>query len=388
MTKQQPLGTSLLTVHGSYYTYHFLGNGAQFRVYAIHNLQGLATGRVIKVPLDYQETMDAVRRPLSLITPLVSNDELEERTHKRVRDIMQYRHTLLNIIQGAYSKDPRFMKQLGNLRVLQSPIPAQPGSSHQSYYLPIFYTQDHVHTVPHFMEHFALANMQYRSDVTVDDIAIVKQLVDHFITLNYAIWEYGFFEFVFKPENMGIRFLDSRTIDVIWTDVAEYITDLSQAEVIIKEKRWLHPLMTHKVDYAYMPSILHDYFSRACDKAFTVETLRAHWRKRSQKIEKRALRELKLKSMFKHGSQAAINTWLAEQTIRRDLYSGLAPDRLDNMNIPTNDLYNLLHHRPPLQSVDTVPLGIERKIAQQQEAKHGNPLMYTPLLSDLRGADA
>ncbi len=355
--------TNTPTIDGTFYSYNFIGNGAQFRVYAIHNHLGMPTSRVIKVPLDFDETLIVISEPLRKIISYSSEDEFQALAYKRVKDIFKYKHTLLALLQGAHGKDQHFMQLHGNLKVLQAPIPAPLESNIQSYLLPIFYTQDQVTTVSAFWENFTLAHIPYASTLTPRDIKVIETLIASMIQLNYALWEYGFFEFVFKPENMGVR-LSSKKIDVIWMDAAEYVTNIQQAEAILHEKHWLHPLMTNKVDYTYLPSVLHEYYAEACDKAFTPEMLHRHWRRKSDQLERKARWRLRAHALMTRDPKKLVRLWVERQTVRSSLYSGLHSEQIDSMQIPVADLEKLLQDRPQLRGADTADLDIERRLAR------------------------
>ena len=256
------------------------------------------------------------------------------------------------------------MHSLGNLRILQAAIPASANTQVESYLLPIFYTQDQVTTVAAFWETFTLAHIPYANPLTPQDIKIVEMLIAKMIQLNYSLWEYGVFEFVFKPENMGVRHTKNG-LDMIWMDAAEYITDLEKAEAILKEKHWLHPLMKHKIDYAYIPSVLHEYYAEACEKAFTPEMLHKHWRRKSLHHERKARQKLWLRSKFTHDPKKHVRLWIERQTVRSSLYSGLLPAQIDSMQIPIEDLTRLLHDRRQLAGIDTTDLEIERNLASK-----------------------
>jgi len=326
---------------GTFYRYHFIGNGAQFRVYAIHSATDQPTGRVIKVPLDFEETRHVVAAPLSRIATYNTVDEFNALLDARVRDIMRYKHTLPALLQGIYGQDNRFMQNLGQLRMLQAPIPSDIAGA---YFLPIYYTQDQVTTIGRYLEHFRFIQPNYPNDLAPSDIAIVQKLVQEIISLHYAIWEYGFFEFVFKPENMGIRMRGSK-VEVIWMDLAEHITDKDQAEAILAERRWQHSLLPHKIDYIYLPAILHDYYIKACDEAFTLQEFRKRWRRRCVVQERKQQRRLQRKMLFTKDSQRRVALWVAQQNVPHTLYHGLANERVDDMNIPHKDLITLYNDR-------------------------------------------
>lgn len=345
---------STTPLDGTLYRYYFVGHGAQFRVYSVYTLDGKPTGRVIKVPLDFDETKQAILAPLRLIAQYNSDEELDELADARTREVMQYKHDMPNLVQGILGEDKNFMHKLGAIKVLQAPIPAPVKHGPAAYYLPIFFTQDYVMTLDAYLQHFRLANISYTRDLDVRSIRVLKHVIRQMINLNFLIWEYGIFEFVFKPENLGIRFAKNGAAELIWMDLAEHITDLEKAESIIGEKRWLHPLMPHKIDYQFMPSVLHDYYTEACNKAFTVENLRKHWRKRCIKAEKQHARQLRVKELMAYGRKEAVTHWVNRHNLSVSLYKGFPRHSIDDMNIPVADLELLLRdkHRanPPESS--------------------------------------
>ena len=355
---------------GTFYRYHFIGNGAQFRVYSITLANGKPTGRVIKVPLDFDETKYVITGPLSKIAQYDSVAELDTLANARAREVMQFKHTLPALLGGAYGKDQQFMAELGHLKMLQAPIPTQatPGA----YFLPLFYTQDQVTTIGGYLEHFRFVERTPDNELTIKDISIVEKLVQKIIELHYSIWEYGFFEFVFKPENMGVYARDKNNITIIWMDLAEHITDREKAEKILLEKRWHHPLMPHKIDYIYMPAILHEYYVQACDKAFTVEEFRKRWRRKCMAIEAKHRRRLQAQALLMRDEKKLVANWITQQNLHKTMYQGLASAQIDSMNIPQSDLVMLFNDRRTIM----MPHGDINVLEpiERDEASHGPDL--------------
>lgn len=353
---------------GTLYRYYFVGHGAQFRVYSIYTLDDKPTGRVIKVPLDFEETKSSITAPLRLVAQYNTEEELDELADARTREVMQFKHDMPNLMQGIMGEDKNFMRKLGTMKVLQAPIPAPVKSGPAAYYLPIFFTQDYVMTLDAYLQHFRLASISYTRDLDIQTIRMLKHVTKQMIALNFLIWEYGIFEFVFKPENLGIRFSKHGSVELIWMDLAEHITDLQKAEEIIGEKRWLHPLMPHKIDYQFMPSVLHDYYTQACNKAFTVENLRKHWRRRCIKAEARRARELKVKEVLSYNHKQSVTYWVNRHNLSVSLYRGFHKHTIDDMDIPIADLELLLRDRhranPPENSFREEQ--IERHLARSK----------------------
>ena len=363
--------TSLETTQpliGTFYRYHFIGNGAQFRVYAVHSVSDKPTGRVIKVPLDFNETKYVITPPLSRIAHYDTAQEFNSLANERAREVMQFKHTLPRLLEGAYGRDTRFMANLGHLKMLQAPIPTQaiPGA----YFLPLFYTQDQVTTIGGYLEHFRFAEKTLTNEVTTKDIAIIEKLIQKIIDLHYTIWEYGFFEFVFKPENMGVH-QNGNDINIIWMDLAEHITDKAQAEKILLEKRWHHPILPQKIDYIYLPTILQEHYIKACDEAFTLAEFRRRWRRKCDALEAKYRRKLHAQALLMRDERKIVANWIAQQNLHNTIYQGLKPEQIDSMNIPQSDLVLLYNDRRSILTVQQSDIlePVERNLAMTSEQK-------------------
>ncbi len=350
---------------GTYYHYYFVGHGAQFRVYAVYTLADKPTGRVIKVPLDFTESKDAIWDPLKLTATYTTEEELDVLADARAREVMQFKHAMPGLVQGVLGEDTTFNQSLGNLKILQTPIPVDEQQSQPAYYLPIFFTQDYVLTLDTYLQRFRLANNKYTRTLDGRSIHMLKSIVEQIIELHYLIWQYGIFEFVFKPENFGIRFRSTGSPQLIWMDLAEHITDLNQAEKIIEEKRWLHPLMPRKIDYQFMPAILHEYYADTCDQAFTVSQLHKKWRQKSTHIEQLHAKRLRLKELTTLDSKKSVSYWVARHNLSTSLYRGFTDHSIDDLDIPVADLSILLadRNRKNPASAAFIEEKIERAIA-------------------------
>lgn len=367
-----PLQTN--PILGEFYNYYFIGNGAQFRVYAIYTLDGRATGRVIKVPLSFTETKANIIEPLRSLNKHRSDDHLDELATQRAVEVMQFKYDLPNLVQGIFGRDRNFSSRLGNLKILQTPIPANTDTSQTAYYLPVFFTQDYVVTLDDYLQNFRLATISYTRDLDVENIKLLKQVINQIIELNYMIWEYGIFEFVFKPENIGIRAKVNGALELIWMDLAEHITDLEQAAAIMHEKRWLHPLMAHKIDYQFLPTVLHDHYTKVMNSAFSEDTLRKHWRRKSIRTEEREAKKILVKEFLARDDKQSVGLWVARHNLSRSLYKGFPDQSIDDMGIPVEDLQALLrdkHHENLYQS-----RFIQERIERKRSASDPNALLF------------
>ena len=374
-----PLTDTTGTIEGALYKYRFVGSGAQFRAYGVYAHDGRPTGRVVKVPLDYEETRQAIIEPLRKLGKHTSEDHLAELAEKRVREVMRYKYDVPNLMQGILGRDEGFMHQLGALKILQAPIPAAPQDGSATYFLPTLFTQDYVMTLDEYLQQFRLAANPHLRTLDAAAIRTLKGVVAQVIQLNFAIWEYGIFEFVFKPENFGIRMNGRGEPELIWMDLAEHITDLAQAEAILAERRWLHALMPHKVDYQFMPAVLHDYYAEMCDKAFTAEALHKRWRKKCVRAETAERRKLRMKEAVTADDKKTVALWVARHNLSESLYRGFSENNVDDLQIPVGDIELLLgdKYREGMQKRPSAEERMERHMAELGE---GSILRIYPLI--------
>ena len=99
-------------IKGSVYHYQFIDHGAQYRVYAIFTADGEETGRVIKVPLAFDESK-RVLTPFLLQLGL-DEAEIDRRTHQ----LMIRKQQLPGLMQGMFADDAKLVQSLGNLKLV------------------------------------------------------------------------------------------------------------------------------------------------------------------------------------------------------------------------------------------------------------------------------
>lgn len=352
-------------IQGTFYRYVFVGSGAQFRVYAVYTHDGRPTRRVVKVPLDFDETRRAILEPLRKLEMHDTQEMFDELADKRTYEIMRFKYDVPRLIEGILGEDKVFRRKIGNLKMLQMPIPASK-TDNGAYYLPTLFTQDYVITLDEYLQQFRLAANPYMRTLEMEAVRQLEEVVDQVISLNFEIWEYGIFEFVFKPENFGIRFNSNGRAELIWIDLAEHITDLDEAASILKERRWRHAMLPHKVDYQFMPTIIQDYFMEACDKSLTVENLHKYWRRKSIRIEKARSRKLRMREIVTQDSKKAVGYWIARHNLSQSLYKGFLPHTIDDLAMPLSDVEQLLDDRAYLTTgrVISVEEKMERRMAE------------------------
>lgn len=370
------------SIDGIYYKYYFAGSGAQFRVYAIYTHDGRSTGRVVKVPLDLLETKQAIFEPLRQLHPELSDDTLDERADVRAQEVMNLKYDVPRLIQGVLGDDKPFRRKIGNLRMLQVPIPAA-DSTIGAYYLPTLFTQDYVVTLDEYFQQFRMASNPYMRTLELKAVHQLKKVIDQIVALHFSIWEYGLFEFVFKPENFGIRFNARGGLQLIWIDLAEHITDLSAAETIIAERRWRHATMTHKVDYQFMPIILQEYYIEVCDRMLTIDNLHKYWRRKSEQIERSQVRKLRVKELLSTDDKKTVRHWISRHTLSQTLYQGFRPETIDDMQLPISDIEALISDRHYADNEKKVSIEerVERRMSLRDEPVQNVFPLVIPLFS-------
>lgn len=346
-------------ISGTLYRYLYIDHGAQFRVYAILASDGMPTGRVVKVPLDFTESK-------YVLAPYFSEAGFPEaEINRRIHKLMLQKQRLPELLQGIYAASPQLMGLLGNLRIV--PILARPAQPEHGYFMPLNLTQDHVTPMAEFLHPFRFAEMPPQR-ITIRHVHQVRQVMRAIIDLHYRLWEYGIMETTFKLENIGVIPTSNK---VILVDAGEYTLKLHEAEAIIAEKKWRHALSTDKIDHLYLPTILHKEYSELCNTMLTVEAVRKHWNKRSRIIERRASQRIKLRERLTHDPQKELALWIQQQTLTQHLHSGIPKERIENMLISHADLTMLLEDKRvtimPLTDIELQEKA-ERDLASSQPA--------------------
>jgi hypothetical protein len=306
-----------------------------------------------------------------------SQAEFAALVDQRAHEMMQYKYTVPDLVQGILGEDRHFMRKIGHLKLLQVPIPAKIDEKPEVYYLPMLFTQDFVVTLDDYLQQFRMASNVYMRTLEASAIRQLKGIFDQIIQLHFAIWEYGIFEFVFKPENFGMRFSKNGVVELIWMDLAEHITDVSEAERILGERRWMHATMPHKIDYQFLPIILQEYYTSVCDKALTIQNLRRYWRRKSIHAENVQTRKLRLKQFIARTDKKIVDHWVARRMVSHSLREGFVRSTVDDLQIPIQDIELLINDHV---AIDDKRASIEEKIERHREETGGGQRVL-PLLS-------
>ena len=347
------MGKQKDTIKGSVYHYRFIDHGAQYRVYAIYTADGEATGRVVKVPLSFDESKRVL---MPYLTPLGLD---EEEIDRRIHQLMLRKQQLPRLVQGMFARDRRLVQSLGNLKLV--PILATPPKSAPDYMMPLYFTQDYVMPMAEFMHTFRFMRQRLHK-VTLGDAKRARQLMHAIIELHYLLWEYGIFDMTFKLENVGVVLREGKIVRVVLVDGAEHTYDFDEAVTIIAERKWRNCLNTVKMDHLFLPVILHEEYAAIMSRGLTEEALRKHWQRKSRALERRKALELKTRQFVTRDAKKKLAVWMEQQSLHEELHQGIPRSCIDMTNIPYADLLLLLNDT----RAGTMPLNV---IASQEKAE-------------------
>ncbi len=319
-------------LRGAFYSYRYIDQGAQFRVYAVHTSEDKPTDRVIKVPLGFEESKQVLAPHLRIL----NMDEYE--IDSVVHELLYKKQQLPLLLQGIFGQNARLMDLLGNLKIVPGLAPVR--NPDPAYFLPLFFTQDLITPMAHVMHRFRFADLPpYK--LQPRDVRQMERLIQQIIQLHYHLWEYGIFERGFKLENIGISQVKHKVRTTL-VDIGEYTLNRQEAESILVEQRWRNALNALKTDNLFVPAILHQHYIDVCNRALTPEALRKRWQRRSVKIERRTDALLHLKEILARNPQKEMSLWMQRQTLSTSLYSGVPQNRVDDLQIPHEELALLL----------------------------------------------
>ncbi|MGF7228942.1 MAG: hypothetical protein ACQR33_03045 [Candidatus Saccharibacteria bacterium] len=346
-------------LRGAVYAYRYIDHGAQYRIYAVHTMDGAETGRVVKVPLDFVESRQALAPHLKKLA--FTESEIDHRIHT----LILRKQELPRLLQGIFANDKALMRMTGDLRLI--PVLVNVPQSSPEYTMPVYFTQKQVTPMADFMHRFRFVDSA-SSRLSLSDVKQARHLIRAIIQLHYHLWEYGVFELTFKLENVGITPSGRSSMHATLVDMAEHTLDIGLAKTTLAEQKWHHWCNPIKTDHLFLPLVLHHEYMRMCDQMLTPEALERHWRKRSDAITRRASRTLRIQQMLKHNSEKELALWVKRQTLRTVLYRGIPEHRIDTMMIPRADLellYKDTHTNKAPASRTELQAEAERAMAQQ-----------------------
>jgi hypothetical protein len=296
-------------------------------------VDGVETGRVIKVPISFSESKKVLAPHLVHLN--LSPEEVDARIHT----LMIRKQQLPGLVRGMFATDRRLMDSLGDLRLV--PVLAAPPKGSPDYFMPLFFTQEYVTPMAHFMHTYRFIR-QRTHIVSINDARRARQLVRAIIDLHYKLWEYGIFDTTFKIENVGVICGRHDVTRAILVDSAEHIYNLDEAERILDKRKWKYATDPAKTDHLFLPVILHEEYMDMFNRALTIDELRKRWQRKSRAIEKRKSMWLAVRQMMARSDERSLAMWLERQSLRSNLHKGIPNNRIDATGIPYADLTVLL----------------------------------------------
>jgi hypothetical protein len=137
----------------------------------------------------------------------------------------------------------------------------------------VIYTQDKLSMVGD-----TLRSLAGQPDISKGDIQHLKRIIDDYVERTYALWEYGFADYVFKLADTGYNADNKLT----FADIGEFSSDPEFIRKVLADRRWLHATIPDKIDFPQIPKQLQDYYITTLDHAFTEAHLLARWGRKHQ----------------------------------------------------------------------------------------------------------
>jgi hypothetical protein len=243
-----------------------LGSGSQFRAFDMHN------DRVLKLPLTTQETAIVVTKRRHNMQPLskVETASVEARVHTAIGG----KARIPAMISHSFYDTRGFLEILGNpVLVDANSVLPKDASSKQWGDGRVIYTQDKLSMVGDTLRELARQPVLGKSDVQH-----LKQIIDEYVERTYALWEYGFADYVFKLGDTGY----SADNKLTFADLGEFSSDPEFIRKILVDRRWLHATIPDKIDFPQIPEQLREYYIETLDNAFTEAHLLARWGRKHQ----------------------------------------------------------------------------------------------------------
>ncbi len=237
-----------------------IGHGAQFRAFDMHN------DRVLKLPLTEAETQAVARRRRNII-----HGTLEEiaSLEVRVQTFMNSKARIPAMITHDFTNAADFLQLMGNPHLESASLLPEDTPIKKWGPARVIYTQDKVQIVRNLLTYLC-----DQPSVAATDRKKFKQLLSDYIEHVYAMWGFGYSDYIFKLGDLGI---DPKG-RIVTVDLGEFTSDLSFMERAVSEK-WWHDNANHlKTDFPKMPKELEKLYLGMIDEAFTVDELRKHWR--------------------------------------------------------------------------------------------------------------
>jgi hypothetical protein len=243
-----------------------LGSGSQFRAFDMHN------GRALKLPLTVQETALVVAKRRHNMQPL--SKEQTASIEARVDTAIGGKARIPAMVSHSFYDSRGFLELLGNpvLVDANSVLPKDADSKKWGDGR-VIYTQDKLSMIGDTLR--ALAG---QTTLGKGDVQHLKQIIDEYVEQTYALWEYGFADYVFKLGDAGYNAENK----LIFADLGEFTSDPEFMRKVLADRRWLHATIADKIDFPQIPKQVQDYYIETLDNAFTEAHLMARWGRKHQ----------------------------------------------------------------------------------------------------------
>ena len=242
-----------------------LGHGAQFKAYDMHN------GRVLKIPLTEAETYQVARRRRNIIHGTM---EQLASLEMRVMTFMNSKARLPAMVEHGFENPADFLALLGNPRIERAGDFLPEDTSEKKWGGARFvYTQDKVE-----MANTMLRSLATMKTIEAGDVSQLKRYIEDYVQYVYAIWEYGYSDYIFKIGDTGV----TNKGDIVCVDLGEWSSDFDFIKRALKEQWWRDNVNHLKHDFPKLPKQLEPFYVRTLENAFTVEALEKRWRAKHQ----------------------------------------------------------------------------------------------------------
>lgn len=243
-----------------------LGSGSQFRAFDMNN------GRVLKLPLTAQETAIVVAKRRHNMKPL--SKEQTASVEARVQTAVGGKARIPAMVSHSFYDAREFLELLGSPVLIDANNILPKNRSSKGWGDGrVIYTQDKLSMIGDLLQTLAEVPTLGRGD-----IQRLKRVIDEYVERTYALWEYGYADYVFKLGDMGYNANNRLTFG----DLGEFSSDLAFMRKILTDRRWLHATVADKIDFPQIPKQVQPYYIETLDNAFTETHLLPRWGQKHQ----------------------------------------------------------------------------------------------------------
>lgn len=245
----------------TYVPFPEVGSGSQFHTFDMHN------GRVLKLPLTKEETIEVLARRRHNMNPLSPVEQAS--IDVRVHTVINGKGRIPDMIHHSFYQPKGFLQIIGNPtcidtdNVLPEDTPNKQWGAGR-----VAYTQDKLDMIGGVLDSFSAVAMLGRGD-----ILRLQRIIDMYAQRTYELWEYGYADYVFKLGDSGF----DNNGDLVIADLGEFTSDPIFMKKALDDRRWLHATISAKIDFPQIPKPVQKYYTETLDNAFTYEQFIARW---------------------------------------------------------------------------------------------------------------